>query len=78
MDLGPVKEAYFLVEISAKELFVKDQDVKEEKTGDFMLGAKVSPSGNPNSYPMTDEKLFPSKVTISIDGKAALTATLGR
>ena len=76
MDLGSVKEAYFLVEISAKELFVKDQDVKEEKTGDFMLGAKASPSGNPNSYPMTDEKLFPSKVTISIDGKTALTATL--
>ena len=76
MDLGSVKEAYFLVEISAKELFVKDQDVKEEKTGDFMLGAKASPSGNPNSYPMTDEKLFPSKVTISVDGKPALTATL--
>ena len=38
MDLGSVKEAYFLVEISAKELFVKDLDVKEEKTGDFMLG----------------------------------------
>ena len=40
MDLGAVKEVYFLVEISAKELFVKDQDVKEEKTDDFMLGAK--------------------------------------
>ena len=76
MDLGSVKEAYFLVEISAKELFVKDQDVKEEKTGDFMLGAKASPSGNPNSYPMTDEKMYPSKVTISVDGKPALTATL--
>ena len=76
MDLGSVKEAYFLVEISAKELFVKDLDVKEEKTGDFMLGAKASPSGNPNSYPMTDEKLYPSKVTISVDGKTALTTTL--
>jgi predicted transcriptional regulator len=77
IDLGPVKEAYFLIEISAKELFVKDLDVKEEKTGDFMLGAKASPSGNPNSYPMTDEKLFPSKVTISVDGKVALSTTLG-
>ncbi len=76
MDLGSVKEAYFLVEISAKELFVKDLDVKEEKTGDFMLGAKASPSGNPNSYPMTDEKMYPSKVTISVDGKTALTTTL--
>ena len=76
MDLGSVKEAYFLVEISAKELFVKDLDVKEEKTGDFMLGAKASPSGNPNSYPMTDEKLHPSKVVISLNGENALTTTL--
>jgi hypothetical protein len=76
MDLGAVKEAYFLLEISAKELFVKDQDVKEKTDVNYMLGAKASPSGNPNSYPMTDEKKFPSKVVISIDGTAALTTTL--
>jgi predicted transcriptional regulator len=75
-DLASVKEAYFLVEISAKELFVKDRNVKEEKTGDFMLGAKASPSGNPNSYPMTDEKMYPSKVTININGETALSTTL--
>ncbi len=75
-DIGSVKDAYFLVEISAKELFVKDQDVKERTDVNFMLGAKASPSGNPNSYPMTDETLYPSKVTISVDGKTALTTTL--
>lgn len=75
-DLNKVKESYFLMEVSAKELFVKDRDVKEEKSGDFMLGAKASPSGNPNSYPMTDETLFSSKINISINGESALTTTL--
>ena len=41
-----------------------------------MLGAKASPSGNPNSYPMTDETLFSSKINISINGESALTTTL--
>ncbi|HMI65544.1 MAG TPA: glycoside hydrolase family 2 TIM barrel-domain containing protein, partial [Cyclobacteriaceae bacterium] len=58
IDLNAVKEAYFLIEIAAKELFVKDRDAKEKKDVDFMLGGKASPDGNPNSYPMTDEKLF--------------------
>jgi hypothetical protein len=70
------KEAYVLIEISAKELFVKDRDQKEKTDVDFMLGGKASPSGNPNSYPMTDEKLFPSKISISIQGEPALTTTL--
>ncbi len=71
-----VKEAYFLIELSAKELFVKDSDQKEKTDVDFMLGAKASPSGNPNSYPMTDENLFPSKIKITVNGEPALTTTL--
>jgi len=71
-----VKEAYFLIEVSAKELFVKDRDQKEKTDVDFMLGGKASPSGNPNSYPMTDEKLFPSKISVTINGAPALTTTL--
>jgi hypothetical protein len=71
-----LKESYFIIEVSAKELFVKDRDEKEEKTGDFMLGAKASPSGNPNSYPMTDETLFPSKIVASVNGESTLTTTL--
>ena len=76
IDFKALKEAYFLIEISAKELFVKDRGQKETVAGDFMLGAKASPSGNPNSYPMTDETLFPSTITITVNGESALTTTL--
>ncbi|MBK5277958.1 MAG: glycoside hydrolase family 2, partial [Bacteroidia bacterium] len=76
IDLNRLKEAYFLLEVSAKELFVKDRDQKEKTDGNFMLGAKASPSGNPNSYPMTDETLFPSKINISINGEQVLATTL--
>src|SRR5258706_843516 len=76
IDLNAVKEAYFLIKITAKELFVKDRDAKEQTDVDFMLGGKASPGGNPNSYPMTDEKLFPSKIIITVDGETALTTTL--
>jgi hypothetical protein len=76
IDLKALKETYFLIELSAKELFVKDRDQKEKTDVDFMLGGKASPSGNPNSYPMTDETLFPSKVAISINGETVSTTTL--
>ena len=76
IDLSALKEAYFLIEISAKELFMKDRDQKEKKNVNFMLGGKASPSSNPNSYPMTDEKLFPSKITVSVNGEIALTTLL--
>lgn len=76
ISLSSVKEAYFLVEISAKELFVKDQEAKERTDVNFMLGARASASGNPNSYPMTDETLFPSKIEVLVNGERALTTTL--
>ncbi len=76
IDLNTIKEAYFVIEISAKELFVKDRDQKETTAGNFMLGAKASPSGNPNSYPMTDETVYPSKIVVTVNGEAALTTTL--
>jgi hypothetical protein len=71
-----IKEAYFLIEVSAKELFVKDLDKKERTDVDYMLGGKASPSANPNAYPMTDEALFPSKISITLNGETALTTTL--
>ena len=76
IDLNAVKEAYFLIEIASKELFVKDRDAKEKTDVDFMLGGKASPGGNPNSYPMTDEKLFSSKIIVTVNGETALTTTL--
>jgi len=76
ISLKDVKESYFIAEISAKELFVKDMDTKEKTDVDYMLGGLASPSANFNSYPMTDEKLFPSKVKITVNGETALTTTL--
>lgn len=76
INLNAVKESFFLVELSAKELLVKDQDVKERTDVDFMLGGKASPSGNPNAYPMTDEARFPSTVSVWINGANVLTTTL--
>jgi hypothetical protein len=71
-----IREVYFVIEVSAKELFVKDRNEKELRDVNFMLGGKASPSGNPNAYPMTDEKLFPSTIQISVNGDKALTVTL--
>jgi hypothetical protein len=75
-NLNSVKEAYILLELSAKELFVKDYDEKEKTDVDFMLGGKASPSGNPNAYPMTDEILFASKIVARVNGEVALSTTL--
>ncbi len=60
-------EAYFIAELSSKELFVKDQQ-DFDRDQDYMRGSRVAPSSNPNSYPMTDEQMFPSEVSIWING----------
>lgn len=67
-DFSNLKDAYFIVEASAKELFVKDQEAYN-RNQDFMRGSKVEPSSNPNSYPMTDETKYPSNIRISINDK---------
>ena len=43
---------------------------------DWMKGSIVSPSKNPNSYPMTDENLFPSKINISLNDVNVKSVTL--
>jgi hypothetical protein len=75
LEAGDIKEAFFLVEVSAKEYFIKDQK-KYHSDQDFMLGSKVSPSANPNSYPMTDEKRFPSEISVSLNGRKVLSSIL--
>lgn len=75
-NINSVEEATFLVEVSAKELFVKDTDQKNEGDIDFMLGGKDAPSRNPNSYPMTDETLFPSSVQFFVNGHVVKTLEL--
>ena len=78
LDLIKVKEATFKFEASAKQLFGKDLNKTASKADlDFMLGGgDHDPSKNPNSYPMTDTKRFPSKVKILINGEEIATATL--
>ena len=72
------KDAYFIVEASAKELFDKDKKGKEyvDLGIDYMKGSKVSPSKNPNSYPMTDTKKFESKIQVLIDEKIKMEVNL--
>ncbi|MEM6321193.1 MAG: sugar-binding domain-containing protein [Bacteroidota bacterium] len=74
-NLAEVKNAYFLVEASAKELFIKDQE-SYDNNQDFMKGSRVAPSSNPNSYPMSDETMYPSDIIVSVNGKKALRTTL--
>jgi hypothetical protein len=62
----------FLAEVSSKELFGKDREGAGRIEGDFMLGrGTVDPSLNPNAYPMTDGRRFPSAVTVRINDLVA-------
>jgi hypothetical protein len=67
-----VDHATFIVEASAKQLFGKDRDASDSVGGDFMRGGgSQDPSRNPNSYPMTDERKYPSAVTVRVNGEVA-------
>ena len=67
-----VESATFIVEASAKQLFGKDRDAGDSVGGDFMRGGgSHDPSRNPNAYPMTDERRYPSAVTIRVNGEIA-------
>jgi hypothetical protein len=68
LKTAAAKESYLLFEASAKQLFDKDKAQDFNKNQDYMLGAKVSPHKNPNAYPMTDEKTFPSVINVIING----------
>ncbi|MCF7972330.1 MAG: glycoside hydrolase family 2 [Phycisphaerae bacterium] len=73
-DLTPdqVDHAVFKLEVSAKQLFGKDQEGAAKQDGDFMRGKGThDPSLNRNAYPMTDETRFPSRVTVSLGGHTA-------
>ena len=71
LDTRAVESATFLVEASAKRLNGKDRD-STASSGDYMRGGGFhDPSRNPNSYPMTGEHLFPSAVTVRVNGVVA-------
>jgi hypothetical protein len=64
--------ASFLMEASAKQLFGKDRTDAGKQDGDYMRGKGThDPSLNPNAYPMTDTKRFPSAVRVRMNGIAA-------
>ncbi len=70
LNAEDVREAVFRVEASAKQLFGKDKEGAAKQEGDFMLGKGThDPSLNPNSYPMTDETKYPSRVRIRAEGE---------
>ncbi len=68
---GNFEGATFIAELGAKQLFVKDMDASKIKDDNYMLGARVEPSKNPNSYPMTDETLTPSLISVVANGVLA-------
>lgn len=76
IDLASVTGISLIMEASAKQLFGKDRgDQKME--GDYMRGkGTFDNSLNPNSYPMTDEKKYPSRVTVRVNGNVTGTYML--
>lgn len=66
---------YFLAELSAKELFVKDRE-QYESDQDFMKGSRVAPSSNPNAYPMTDLQRHPTELRVHMNGEETAVVTL--
>ncbi len=64
-----IAQAVFVMEASSKPLLGKDSEGAKSMSGDYMLGGGTfDPSRNPNAYPMTDEKKFPSAVIVSFNG----------
>lgn len=71
-----IKSSYLVMELSSKPLLDKDRGEEFNNNQDYMLGSKVSPSKNPNAYPMTDDDLHPSTIAIYLNGKKVVTTTL--
>jgi hypothetical protein len=69
LNAADIRQASLIMELSSKKLNVKDIEGATTGEGDFMHGEGASdPSQSPNSYPMTDENLYPSAVNISVAG----------
>lgn len=69
LNVEKVKDCNIRFEASAKQLFGKDRDNAGKQDGDYMLGkGTIDPSLNPNSYPMTDETRYPSRVRVRVNG----------
>ena len=70
VDTQKIVSAELLFEASAKEQFGKDKE-GNEISGEYMLGkGTFDHCKSPNAYAMTDGIYFPSKVEVSVGGKA--------
>ena len=68
-DTEGLKDAELIFEASAKQWFGKDRE-GNEISGDFMLGGGTyDPCKSLNSYAMTDRRLWPSKLEVSVEGE---------
>ena len=68
IDLETVTAATLVFEASAKEKFGKDKD-EAEISGDYMLGGGTfDHCKSKNAYAMTDRRLWPSKLEVSVNG----------
>ena len=68
VDLEKISSAQLIFEASAKQQFGKDKEGNEIQ-GDYMLGkGTFDPCKSLNSYAMTDNVLWPSKVEVSVNG----------
>jgi len=71
LKTADISQASLLMELSSKKLHAKDREAATTGEGDFMQGEGTSdPSQSPNSYPMTDDNLYPSAVNISVAGES--------
>lgn len=72
LKVADLETVTLVAEVGAKQLFGKDRDDAGKMEGDYMRGkGTFDPSRNPNSYPMTDETLFPSAVKVRVNGVLA-------
>ena len=76
LELERVTSAELVFEASAKEKFGKDKE-GDEISGDYMLGkGTFDHCKSLNSYAMTDTTLWPSKISVSVNGKTVGKADL--
>jgi hypothetical protein len=72
VPLERVAEVRLILEASAKPLLAKDRGDQTKPDADYMRGEGIGDgSANPNAYPMTDTKLHPSAVRVSVNGQLA-------
>lgn len=78
-NLKDLEEVTLIFEASAKQLFGKDSQGLEiiNNDHDFMKGrGTFDPSMNKNSYPMTDQNVYPSMLKVKVNGTYCVDAYL--